>query len=76
MFVAWQIALKLVRQGETIDATVGSAHAIQRENPVSVESSYHEEMGEASKEVDMVQTDLLADQSQCTDSQSTDTEVI
>lgn len=66
--MAWQIALKLVRQGETIDATVGSAHASLKEN-LSVESSYHEEMVEASKEVDTVQTDLLADQ-------STDMEVV
>lgn len=82
-----------MRQGETIDATVGSGQSIepkkvevdfdesspntlQKENPVLVESSDPEQMGETPEEADKVQTNLPDDQSQCPDNQYTDKEVV
>ncbi|XP_004495660.1 lon protease homolog 1, mitochondrial [Cicer arietinum] len=59
-----KIALKLVRQGETIV-----------ENSALVESSNPEHMDENSEEVDNLQSNQPADQSLCLDNKSTDMEV-
>lgn len=76
-----KIALKLVRQGEMIDATVCSAQSVepikdkdsdelgqntvQKGNSELVEGSNLEIVDETCNEVDKVQTDLSSDQSQC-----------
>ncbi|OIW07092.1 hypothetical protein TanjilG_02726 [Lupinus angustifolius] len=82
-----KIALQLVRQGETIDATIASAQSIEPKNAKvdfdeSVQkesllgSSNPEERDETSEEDDKVQIDLPAEQSPCPDNQSTDNEVV
>ncbi|KAK7269426.1 hypothetical protein RIF29_22152 [Crotalaria pallida] len=68
-----KIALQLVRQRERIDATVGE-NTTQKENS-ALESSKPEQLGETSEEDDRVQIDVPANQSPCTDNQSTDKEV-
>ncbi|KAK2456705.1 lon protease protein 2, peroxisomal [Trifolium repens] len=81
-----KIALQLVRQVETIDATIEQKKAevdfdetgtttIQKGNPVLIESSNPEHTEENSKEVDEVETNPPEDQSQCVDDKSTDMEV-
>lgn len=66
--LAWQIALQLVRQGETIDAALETGPNT-KENPVLIESSDSEHMDEDSKDVDELQTNPPADE-------STDSEVV
>lgn len=84
--MAWQIALQLVRQVETIDATIEQKKAevhfdetgtttIEKGNPTLIESSNPEHTEENSKEVDEVETNPPEDQSQCVDVKSTDMEV-
>ncbi|PNY09423.1 ion protease mitochondrial-like, partial [Trifolium pratense] len=74
-----KIALQLVRQVETVDATIEQntdetgTTTIQKGNPVLIESSNPEHTDENSKEV--VETNPPEDQSQCVDNKSTDTEV-
>ncbi|KAE9618927.1 hypothetical protein Lal_00047586 [Lupinus albus] len=85
-----KIALQLVRQGETIDATIASAQSIEPknakvdfdesgQNTIKKESllgsSNPEQRDENSEEDDKVQIDLPAEQSPFPDNQSTDTEV-
>jgi len=76
LFVEWQIALQLVRQGEMIDATVEpikenidsdefGQNTVQNKNSELVEGSDPEKEGETSDKVDKVQTDLSSDESQC-----------
>lgn len=62
--LAWQIALQLVRQGETIDAALETGpNTTPKENPVLIESSDSENMDEDSKDDDELQTNLPADES-------------
>ncbi|XP_019452276.1 PREDICTED: lon protease homolog 1, mitochondrial-like isoform X8 [Lupinus angustifolius] len=85
-----KIALQLVRQGETIDATIASSQSIEPKNAkVDVDesgqnaikkenllgSSNPEQMGGTSEEDDKLQLDLPAEESPCPDNQSTDNEV-
>ncbi|CAI8603531.1 unnamed protein product [Vicia faba] len=59
-----KIALQLVRQGETIDATLETGpNTTPKENPVLIESSDSEHTDEDSKDVDELQTNPPADES-------------
>ncbi|KAE9589562.1 hypothetical protein Lal_00000282 [Lupinus albus] len=84
-----KIALQLVRQRETIDATIASSQSIEPKNAkVDFDESGQntiqkenllgsinpEQMGETSEEDDKVQLDLPAEESSCPDNQSTDNE--
>ncbi|XP_019452273.1 PREDICTED: lon protease homolog 1, mitochondrial-like isoform X5 [Lupinus angustifolius] len=68
-----KIALQLVRQGETIDATIASSQSIEPKNAkVDVDESGQNAI---KKEDDKLQLDLPAEESPCPDNQSTDNEV-
>ena len=86
----WQIALKLVRQGSTFEPAVASVQVIEpKEIEVDLDKSDQtaaetknsevlespEQLSENSVEVDNMQTDLPADQSQGAANQSADIQV-